>query len=340
LLLCAPCAVLKYQTNMKVFVTRVIQDAGLDLLRQAGVEVTEWKEKRALSKSELIEICLQHEALLCASTAIDAEFLNACKHLKVIALHSVGYDNVDLVAATKLGIPIGNTPGVLSAATADTAFLLMLATSRKAFYLHKSIIQGDWGFFEPTANLGIELDGKTLGIFGLGKIGVEMAKKCVGAYGMKVIYHNRTRNVMAEETLGAKLVSFEELLAQSDVLSVHTALTAETKATFNLDVFKKMKSNAIFINTARGAIHVEEDLKTALDLGVIWGAGLDVTQPEPMDPGNPLLSMPNVSVLPHIGSATVETRNAMAELAAKNIIAGLKGERLPNIVNPEIYDPS
>jgi glyoxylate reductase len=323
---------------MRVFVTRVIQKAGLKLLQEAGIEVTEWKEKRALTQAELIENCLNNDGLLCASTKIDAEFLKACKHLKVIALHSVGYDNVDLKVATELKIPIGNTPGVLSAATADTAFLLMLATSRKAFYLHKSIIEGGWDFFEPTANLGIELTGKTLGIFGLGKIGIEMAKKCVGAYGMKVIYNNRHQSKEAEQALEAQFVSFEELLIQSDVLSVHTALTEETKDTFNLEVFKKMKPNAIFINTARGSIHVEEDLKLALETRLIWGAGLDVTNPEPMDKNNPLLSMPNVSILPHIGSATVETRDAMAELAARNIIAGLKGERIPNPVNPEIYD--
>jgi glyoxylate reductase len=323
---------------MKIFITREIQEAGLKLLHEAGITVTEWKEKRALTQAELIEICLQNDGLLCASTKVDAEFLRACKHLKVIALHSVGYDNVDLEVATELKIPVANTPGVLSAATADTAFLLMLATSRKAFHLHKSIIKGEWDFFEPTANLGIELSGKTLGIFGLGKIGVEMAKKCIGAYGMKVIYNNRHQNTEAEQELGAQFVSFEDLLAQSDVLSVHTALTGETKDTFNLEVFKKMKRNAIFINTARGGIHVEEDLKVALETGLIWGAGLDVTNPEPIDRDNPLLNMPNVSILPHIGSGTVETRNAMAELAARNIIAGLKGDRIPNPVNPEVYD--
>ena len=299
--------------------------------------MTEWTEKRAPSRDELIANCLEHDALLSASTKIDSVFLNACKHLKVIALLSVGYDNVDVAEAIKLGIPIGNTPGVLSAATADAAFLLMLATSRKAFYLHKKIAKGEWGFFEPTANLGIELHGKTLGVFGLGNIGLEMARRCKGAYGMKVIYHNRSRNEAAEQELGAVWVSFEELLAQSDVLTVHTALTPETKGTFNLTAFEKMKTNAIFINTARGGLHVETDLKIALEQGLIWGAGLDVTDPEPMDPKNPLLDFPNVSVLPHIGSATLETRNAMAQLAAQNIIAGLKGEQLPFPVNPEIY---
>jgi lactate dehydrogenase-like 2-hydroxyacid dehydrogenase len=213
----------------------------------------------------------------------------------------------------------------------------MLAASRKAFYVHKKILKGEWKFFDPTTDLGIELNGKTLGIFGLGKIGFEMAKRCVGAYNMKVIYHNRQHNVDAEKALNAVRVSFDELLQQSDVLSVHTALTAETKGIFNTTAFSKMKPSSIFINTARGAIHNEEDLRAALESGTIWGAGLDVTNPEPMLPDNPLLNMPNVAILPHIGSATVDTRNAMSVIAAKNVIAGLGGARLPHIVNPEIY---
>jgi glyoxylate reductase len=322
---------------MKVFVTRVIPESGRKIIEEAGHQVTEWKEKRGLSSQELIDACLQHDALLSVSSRIDAAFLNACKHLKVIALNSVGFDNVDLPEATRLKIPVSNTPGVLSAATADTAFLLMLATSRKAFYLHKKIIKGEWGFFEPTADLGIELNGATLGIYGLGKIGMEMAKKCAGAYGMKVIYHNRNRNEEAEKELGATYVSFADLLAKSDVLSVHTALTPETEGKFDLNAFKQMKTNVIFVNTSRGKVHNESDLLLALQQGFIWGAGLDVTEPEPMDANNELLSMPNVSILPHIGSATVETRNAMAELSAKNIVAGLADQELPNIINPEVY---
>jgi len=164
-----------------------------------------------------------------------------------------------------------------------------------------------------------------------------MAKRSAAAYDMKIIYHNRSRNEQAEEELNATYVSFEELLKQSDVISVHTALTPETEGKFNMAAFKQMKASAIFVNTARGAIHNETDLTKALQDKVIWGAGLDVTNPEPMSPANPLLKMPNVSVLPHIGSATEGTRNAMARLAAENIIAALKGEKLPHIVNPEIY---
>lgn len=324
---------------MQVFITRKIPETGLQKLKEAGIEVIEWEEKRRLTQTELIEFCKQSDALLSAGhNKIDAVFLNECKHLKVIALHSVGYDNVDIAAADALKIPIGNTPGVLNRATADVAFLLMLAVSRKAFYLNEKIIKGEWNFFEPTANLGIELTGKALGIFGLGNIGFEMAKLCVGAYNMKVIYHNRNHNLKAEKELGAEMVSFEELLQRSDVLSVHTNLSAETKGIFDKNTFEKMKTSSIFINTARGAIHNEDDLIHALQNGIIWGAGLDVTNPEPMKKDNPLLTMPTVAVLPHIGSATFETRNGMSEMAAENIIAGLNGKRIPFPVNPEIYN--
>ncbi|WP_316804780.1 D-glycerate dehydrogenase [Pedobacter nototheniae] len=315
---------------MKVFISGNIAESGIKELEENNISITQWKESRQITAEELIAACKQNDALISVGpNKIDANFLNSCSHLKVIALHSVGFDQVDVEEAKKLNIPIGNTPGVLSGATADTAFLLMLAVSRKAFYFHKKIINGEWKNYEPVPELGIELNGKTLGIFGMGKIGLEMAKKCIGAYQMPVIYHNRSRNAEAEKAIGAKYVSFEELLEQSDVLSVHTALTAETKNKFTSSVFKQMKPSSIFINTARGGIHNEGDLLDALQSGEIWGAGLDVTNPEPMQKNNPLLDMENVAVLPHIGSATIETRSAMANIIAKNIMAGLKGDVLP-----------
>ncbi|WP_212006195.1 D-glycerate dehydrogenase [Chitinophaga sp. HK235] len=318
---------------MTVFATRIIPPDGLELLERAGVSVTQWTEKRALSAAELITHCRQYDALLLASSnPIDRPFLEQCRHLKVVALLSVGYNHVDVAAANELGVPVTNTPGVLSAATADTAFLLMLSVARKAFYQHKRILRGDWNFSEPTANLGMDLEGKTLGIWGLGNIGYVMAQRCVSAFNMKVIYHNRGHNEAAEKKLGAVKVSFDELLAQSDVLSIHTALTPETAGTFDMTAFKRMKPSAIFINTARGAIHHEPDLTAAIEQGIIWGAGLDVTNPEPMHPDNPLLNMPTVAVLPHIGSATVETRNAMSVMAARNILAAFNGQPLPNQV--------
>ncbi|KGO85336.1 hydroxyacid dehydrogenase [Flavobacterium rivuli WB 3.3-2 = DSM 21788] len=324
---------------MKVFTTRKMPQAGIDLLEAEGYKVTQWSEDRELTQEELIDDCKVADGILLSGRRkVDTAFLEACSHLKVISLFSVGYDNVDVAAATKFKIPIGHTPDVLSKATADTAFLLLLATSRKAFYHHKRIAKGDWDFFSPTADLGIDIHGKTLGVLGLGNIGYEMAKLCKSAYGMNIIYHNRSNNEQAEKELDAKKVSFEELLQQSDVLSVHANLTDELKGIFNKEAFAKTKPNAIFINTARGGIHNEADLREALENGTIWGAGLDVTNPEPMDKNNPLLDMPNVSVLPHIGSAVQETRDAMAVLAAKNVIAAFKGEKLVKCVNPEVYD--
>lgn len=323
---------------MKVFITRIIPEAGLQLFREAGIEVIQWEEKRELTQEELISNCKNVDGLLTAGRAkIDAAFLNECKHLKVISLFATGYDNVDIPEATKLKIPIGHTPDVLSKATADIAFLLMQNVARKAFFHHKRILNDDWNFFEPLANIGQDLQGKTLGIFGLGKIGFEMARASKGAFEMDILYHNRNNNTEAEEKLGARKVTFDELLTQSDVISVHANLSDETKNLFNKATFAKMKPNAIFINTARGPIHNESDLLEALQDKTIWGAGLDVTNPEPMDKNNPLLNLPNVAVLPHIGSSTEETRNNMSILSAKNAIAGIKGERLLKVVNPEVY---
>lgn len=306
------------------------------LFEEAGIDVEQWTEKRDLTQEELIEKCKNADALLAAGRIeLNAEFLEACKHLKVISLFSVGYDNVNTEKADELKIPVGHTPGVLSKATADTAFLLMQATARKAFHHHKRIAKGDWEFFDPLQDLGQDLQGKTLGIFGLGNIGYEMAKSAKGAFDMTILYHNRSSNEKAESELGAKKVSFDELLKESDVISVHANLSEETEGVFDADAFSKMKSTAIFVNTARGPIHKQSDLKKALEDGEIWGAGLDVTDPEPMDKNDELLDFPNVCVLPHIGSSTFETRNAMAELSARNAIAGLHNETLPARVKPD-----
>lgn len=323
---------------MKVFINKVIPQTGLRLLREAGVEITMWEDERELSREEALDFCLQHDAFLNVSQkGVDADFLQQCKHLKVIALHSVGFDNVDVEAATHLGIPIGNTPGVLNKATAEIALLLMLTVSRKALYLHKKIAEGAWGISQPTKDLGFDLNGKTLGIVGLGRIGAELGRMCRLALGMEIIYYNRGTNPEAERELAARRVEFDELLAQSDVISVHTALTDQTRGMFGLEQFRKMKQSAIFINTARGAIHKEKELIQALEEGIIWGAGLDVTDPEPAHKDNPLLNMENAVVFPHIGSATEETRGAMSRLSAENVIAGLKGEKLPYPVNPEVH---
>jgi len=322
--------------EVKVFITREIPATGIELLKKEGFDLTVWPHDRPMKPDELIEEGRKVNAFITLSTdLVDTNFLNECRHLDIISQFAAGFDNINIAEATRLGIPIGNAPGAMSDATADVAFGLMIAVSRKFFYMHKTIANGEWIFFRPKANLGIELKNKTLGIFGLGRIGMEMGIRCNGAYNMKIIYCNRRPNADAEKLLDATLVSFDELLQQSDVLSVHCGLNEETRGLFSKDVFRKMKISSIFINTARGGIHSEQDLLEALNTGTIWGAGLDVTNPEPMNADNPLLSMANVAILPHIGSATVEARNEMSRLAAVNIIEFYKNNIIPNIVNPE-----
>jgi glyoxylate reductase len=318
---------------MKVLVSLNIPTLGIDMLRKAGLEVTVWTSDKPMSKEQLMEATQKHDILLSTSSyKIDSAFLDSNKHLKLISQFAAGYDNIDLKKAAELGIPVANTPNAMVNATADIAFALMLAVSRKMFFMHKKISADDWGPFRPQAHLGVELKHKTVGIFGMGRIGTEFAKRCAGAYDMKIIYHNRNRNKEAEEALNATYLSFDELLKQSDVLSVHCALTEETENIFNYDAFHKMKPNSIFINTARGRIHNEAHLIKALQDKNIWGAGLDVTNPEPMEADNPLLQMENVAITPHIGSATIEARNEMSRLAALNIIQFVLGEPIKNKV--------
>jgi glyoxylate reductase len=327
---------IKDPQKVNVFVTRDLPGTGIALLKQEGFNVTVWPHDKPMSPAELIDEGKKANAMVTLLTdVIDINFLNECRHLDIISQFAVGYDNINIPEATRLGIAIGYTPGAMSDATADTAFGLMIAASRKMFYMHKKIAKGEWTFFRPHADLGIELKNKTLGIFGLGRIGVQMALRCKGAYHMKIVYHNRRANQDAEKLLGASLVSFDELLSRSDVLSVHCALNNETRGIFDQAAFSKMKPTSIFVNTARGGVHNEKDLIEALDAGKIWGAGLDVTNPEPMEANNPLLSMPNVAILPHIGSATEEARGEMSRLAAINIIEFYKKNRVPNVVNPE-----
>ena len=321
---------------MKVFATKILPDISKKILVQNQIEVDEWGKDSPISKNELMEILPQYDGLLVMGTQIDREILQSARHLKAISLTSVGFDNIDILAATELGIPVSNTPEVLNNATAEIAFLLMQNVARKAFFNYKLILDGKpkSGFMD---NLGVDLNGKTIGIFGLGRIGYVMAEKCKKAFGMNVIYHNRSRNERAENQLQAQYVSFDELLKNSDVLSIHTALTNETEKIFGSNAFQKMKNSSILINTARGKVVDETALIDALQKGEIWGAGLDVSDPEPMLPNNPLLQMPNVAVLPHIGSATYTTRNAMAKLAAENMVLALNGEKMKTPINPEVY---
>lgn len=319
---------------MKVLVTLDIPEVGIDMLKEAGLEVEVWEQPNPMTAGVLLEKSQDFQALLCTGMdAITHEFLQSCSHLKIISQFGAGYDNIDVSTATSLGIPVGNTPGAMSDATADMSFLLMLAVSRKITHMHKSIISNQWGYFEPKAHLGMELKGKTLGIFGMGRIGLEMAKRCRGAYDMNIIYCSRNAKATAEVQLPAHRVDFDELLKKSDVLSVHCALNESTRSLFDIRAFRVMKDRAIFINTSRGPVHNESDLIRALNSREIWGAGLDVTDPEPMHADNPLLSMENVVVTPHIGSATIEARDEMSRLAAENIIQCFQGKPITNQVN-------
>ncbi|MFZ5972665.1 MAG: 2-hydroxyacid dehydrogenase [Bacteroidota bacterium] len=323
--------------SQKVLITRVIPPIAENLLKEAGFAVTVWSGEKAMTPAQLVEQTLQANALISlGANKLDRTFFEQCRHLDIVSQFAVGYDNIDVAAATDFKIPVCNTPDVLSEATADVAFGLMIAVSRKMFYNHKLILRGEWKQFEPLKNLGFQLTGKTLGIFGMGRIGSLMAQRCRAAYGMKVIYHNRSRNPEGEKATGAVYVDFKTLLCASDILSVHCALTPETQGIFNRQAFSKMKPTAVFINTARGGIHNETDLIEALQKQTIWGAGLDVTNPEPMQANNPLLDMPNVAVLPHIGSATIEARTGMARLAAENIISFYRSGKPITIVNPEV----
>ncbi|MGJ1446453.1 2-hydroxyacid dehydrogenase [Sphingobacterium spiritivorum] len=323
---------------MKVYISRNVPQEGLNYLTEHGLTYTVNTENKKLTQEELIIECQSADLLLnVGGIPLDQHFFDNCAHLKGIALASVGYDHVDMDAASKAGIPVSNTPDVLSGATADVAFLLMLAVSRKAFYRANEIREGKWNDFEFTKDLGIELNGKTLGIYGLGRIGLELARKAQAAYGMKIIYHNRHPNETAKRVLNAEYVNFDELLTRSDVLSVHANLSPETQYRFNKETFARMKNSAILINTGRGKIVHEQDLYTALVNGEIWGAGLDVTDPEPMKADSPLLTLPSVCVLPHIGSATIETRTNMIKMAANNLIAASKSNHMPQIVNVEVY---
>lgn len=325
---------------MKVFLNRQLPDVGMKLLIENKINFI-LPEERELNYEEWLRYCQQADAILnVGKNNFDLSFFESCPNVKAIALFSVGYNHVDIGEATKRKIAVGNTPDVLSKATSDTAFLLMQSVARRAAFNFERVKTGNWHeMIDPTENLGQELYGKTLGIYGLGRIGYEMAKKCQSAFDMQIIYHNRCRNNVAESKLNADYVSFEELAERSDVLSVHANYTNDQKELFNASVFQKMKPTSILINTARGGFINEIDLYDAIKFNRIWGAGLDVTNPEPLLSTSPLLTLQTVCILPHIGSATVDARNGMARLAAENIIAFVKGKKMPSIVNESIYLP-
>ena len=266
---------------------------------------------------------------------IDRELLEACPELKVVSNHAVGFDNIDVPTCSEFGVPAGNTPGVLTETTADLAFALILATARRVLELADWIKQDRWtadvGLLD---NLGSDVHHATLGIIGLGRIGREVARRAAG-FNMKILYHNRNRDEQTEKEFNAVYVSRDEILNQSDFISLHLPLSEQTLHFIGPNEFKQMKPSAILVNTARGPIVDQAALLNALKNGEIAGAGLDVTDPEPMRGDDPLLALPQVTILPHIGSATGQTRIKMAEMAALNLIRALSGQPMLSCVNPE-----
>jgi len=319
----------------KVFVTRVIPAAGLDRVKsECDAEV--WDGALPPPADVLRKKSKNCEGLLALLTdKIDAAFLDACPKLRVVSNYAVGFNNVDVTAATARGVRVGNTPGVLTDATADLAFALLIAAARNVVSGHAYTLADKWKTWEPMGHVGQDLVGRTLGVVGMGRIGYALAKRCRGGWGMNVLYNDLHRNAEAERDLHAERVDLDVLLAKSDFVSVHANLTEGTHGMFDAAAFRKMKRTAVFVNTARGPLVVEKDLHDALKNGTIFAAGLDVTDPEPPLADNPLLRLANCIVAPHVASATVATRAAMAAIAADNLLAGLAGRPLPHWVNPE-----
>lgn len=320
----------------RIFVTRRPPESALTLLQeQFGKDnVTVFLEDRPIKRSELLEAVPGHDGILSMLTeSMDAEVFDTTgPQLKVVANMAVGYNNIEVAAATERGISVSNTPDVLTETTADLAWALLLATARRLSESERFLRSGAWSSWSPTFMLGVDVYGKTLGIYGLGRIGKAVARRA-RAFNMNILYHNRTRLSAEEEgELGLTYVDFNTLLAESDILSPHCPLTEETRHIFNAETFQAMKKSAVFINTTRGPVVDEAALASALHSAEIFAAGLDVFEEEPRVHPD-LLSVDNIVLLPHIGSSTLETRAAMANLAAQNIIAVLTGGHAPSLVN-------
>jgi len=308
----------------KVLVTREIPEAGLRLLE--GFEVTVLHE-RPPTRDELLEAVSGASGVLATATEkMDGEVMDAAgDELRIIANMAVGYDNIDVGAATERGVIVTNTPGVLDETTADVAFMLVLAAARRLGEGERLLRAGGWEWWGPKQLRGLDVWGKTLGIVGMGRIGRAVARRAKG-FGMEIIYHNRSRNEEAEEELGARYVSLEELLRESDFVSIHTPLTEDTRHLISERELGLMGETAVLVNTSRGPVVDEAALARALREGRIFAAGLDVYEEEP-EVHPELLELENVVLAPHIGSASVETRDRMATLAAENLAAVLRGEQ-------------
>ena len=319
----------------RVLVTRLIPEVGLRrVVQECQAEV--WEEPLPPPRDVLLEKVAGCDGILSLLTErIDADLMDAAgPQLKVISNFAVGFNNVDVAEATRRGIRVGNTPGVLTEATADMAFALLISASRRIVEAQDYIREGNWKTWEPLGHIGQDLVGKTLGIVGMGRIGHALARRCHGGWNMRILYVDKFRNQAAEQDFDAQQVEWSELLAESDFVSVHVDLNSETEGMFDRDAFAQMKSTAVFVNSARGPIHNQGDLYDALVQREIFAAGLDVTNPEPLDLDDPLLKLSNCVIAPHIASGTVSSRNGMAEIAADNLLTGVRGEPLRCWVNP------
>ncbi|MDR0139913.1 D-glycerate dehydrogenase [Metabacillus idriensis] len=310
----------------KIFITRKCPEERLKALKELG-EVEMWeKEDVPCPRGLLLEKAKEADALLTMlSDQVDEELLNKAENVKVIANLAVGYDNINLQYAKEKKVIITNTPDVLTDTTADLTFALILTAARRVVEAADYVKAGKWTSWSPLLLAGADVHHKTIGIVGMGKIGQAVAKRAKG-FDMNILYHNRSRDYDAENNLDAAYTSFDELLAQSDFVVCMTPLTNETKHMFNAESFRKMKSSALFINSSRGGTVVEKDLIKALESGEIAGAGLDVFEKEPISADHPLLKLPNTVALPHIGSATAETRYAMIDCCVQNILLVLTGK--------------
>ncbi|MBI3409667.1 MAG: D-glycerate dehydrogenase [Planctomycetes bacterium] len=320
----------------KVFVTRIIPEAGLQLVREA-CEAEIWNEPLPPPATVIAEKIPSCDGLVSLLTdRIDGPLLEKASRLKVVSNFAVGFNNIDVNACTERGICVGNTPGVLTDATADMAFCLLIAAARRVVEGHQYTVSGRWKTWEPLGHLGQDLAGRTLGVIGMGRIGSALARRCQRGWDMKVLYHDVYANEKAEQDLGARKVDLETILAESDFLSLHADLNDSTRGIISAQALAKMKKSAVLINTARGPLVDQKALAEALKTGTIFAAGLDVTDPEPPAMDDALLKLPNVVIAPHIASATIDTRNNMALICARNLIAGITGQPLPAWVNPEV----
>ncbi|MFC2070799.1 2-hydroxyacid dehydrogenase [Chloroflexota bacterium] len=322
----------------RVFVSRVIAREALDMIA-GSAEMEVWQEELPPPYEVLFEKARETDGLLTLLTdRMDANLMNNSPNLKVISNMAVGYDNIQIDEATKRRIIVGHTPGILTETTADFTFSLLMAAARRVVEADGYTRQGRWKTWEPMTLLGHDIHHATLGIIGMGRIGAELAKRARG-FDMKVIYHNRTRRSPEEEImLNAEYVpELPALLERADFISINVPLTPETHHLIGADEFAVMKPTAILVNTSRGPVVDQKAMYEALKTGKIFSAAIDVTETEPIPPDDPLLTLNNIIIAPHIASASFPTRTKMALMAAENLLAGLRGELPPNCVNPEVF---